>query len=245
MCPYSQKSFNFLPRTKEVEHVYPSPRPASEYLPTWLKLIPTLPPPYHESPKNCIPFMDTFSHGYIQELACDVEVRVNGQDETGNTIIEFLTPPAIESFGTSPIMTRGEVSGSINLMPKFPGFYRSEQSWQSLWEPHTPEGFSTLYTHPLNRLDLPFITMSGIIDTDVYPVPGPIPFLIKEGFSGIIPAGTPIYQIIFIKREKWKGHKKSADESESYMMRAFFNARKYFQHGYKKLFWQKKSFELS
>ena len=32
---------------------------------------------------------------------------------------------------------------------------------------------------------------------------GNVPFFIKSGFEGVIPAGTPIAQLIPIKREKW------------------------------------------
>jgi hypothetical protein len=32
---------------------------------------------------------------------------------------------------------------------------------------------------------------------------GNIPFFIKEGFSGVIPKGTPIAQVIPFKRESW------------------------------------------
>jgi hypothetical protein len=34
--------------------------------------------------------------------------------------------------------------------------------------------------------------------------PGRYPFFLKTGFTGLIPAGTPIAQIILIKNDKWK-----------------------------------------
>ena len=46
--------------------------------------------------------------------------------------------------------------------------------------------------------------MSGIIDSDKYSSPGNLPFFIKEGFTGMIPAGTPYLQIVPIKRSSWK-----------------------------------------
>jgi hypothetical protein len=61
-----------------------------------------------------------------------------------------------------------------------------------------------LITHPINRYDLPFTSVSGLADYDVYPLPGNVSFHIKEGFEGTIPAGTPIMQIIPIKREDWE-----------------------------------------
>ena len=83
--------------------------------------------------------------------------------------------------------------------------------WTVPWSIETPKGFSLLFTHPLNRMELPFVTMSGIVDTDEYECPVNLPFLIREGFMGVIPKGTPIAQVIPIKREKWS--------SNSYMYR--------------------------
>jgi hypothetical protein len=244
MCPFSkQGKVDFLPRSHDVEHALPSPKPSIEFFPTWMKAIPFLPFPYGENPKLCPPFMDAFSHGYTQELICDVEISVHGKDEEGNDIIQFDLPQPIIDHQIEPIGSRGALKGAKNLMPKFHGFYRSEQHWESIWEPQTPSGYSTLYTHPLNRYDLPFMTMSGIVDTDVYPVHGPIPFLIKEGFTGLIPAGTPIYQIIFIKRENWKSGRKKFIDSAPLLRKLIIETKKTFQGGYKKLFWQKKSFE--
>jgi hypothetical protein len=51
---------------------------------------------------------------------------------------------------------------------------------------------------------LPFTTLSGIHDTDGGLHEGKIPFYIKSDFEGIIPAGTPIMQLIPIKRDSWK-----------------------------------------
>jgi hypothetical protein len=63
-------------------------------------------------------------------------------------------------------------------------------------------------THPLNRTDLPFYTLSGIVDSDNYMGEGKVPFFIKKDFTGIIPAGTPIVQIIPIKTDEvWKSEK--------------------------------------
>ena len=60
-----------------------------------------------------------------------------------------------------------------------------------------------LLSHPFNRFDLPFTTLSGIIDADGILARGNIPFFIKEGFEGIVKQGTPIFQIIPFKRENW------------------------------------------
>jgi hypothetical protein len=67
-----------------------------------------------------------------------------------------------------------------------------------------PEGYSALYTHPLNRFELPFLTTNGIVDNDKDTIPGTMPFFIQKGVNGILPAGTPFAQIIPFKREHWE-----------------------------------------
>jgi antitoxin (DNA-binding transcriptional repressor) of toxin-antitoxin stability system len=92
-------------------------------------------------------------------------------------------------------------------MPQFKnpeGYYKEHFAWFPEWSVETPPGYSALYTHPLNRFELPFLTVSGIIDNDKVILPGSMPFFVKEGFVGIIEAGTPIAQIIPFKREDWE-----------------------------------------
>jgi len=75
--------------------------------------------------------------------------------------------------------------------------------WKTNWYSETPKGYSLLITHPLNRHDLPFTTLSGIIDSDLWHTPVFISFFLKRNFIGIIPKGTPLFQMIPIKREEW------------------------------------------
>lgn len=92
-------------------------------------------------------------------------------------------------------------------MPQFihpQGYYQEHFAWYPDWAVELPEGYSALYTHPLNRFDLPFFMTIGIIDNDKVNLPGTMPFFIAKGFEGTIPAGTPYAQIIPFKREDWK-----------------------------------------
>jgi hypothetical protein len=183
-----------------------------------------------------MPFLDSLTSGYTQELVCDVEIINHGENsETGD---DFLSYKWAGQF--KPLSTRAEDTRSRNVFPEFRGYHQAEFHWNSFWEPKTPSGYSTLYSHPANRFDLPFITMSGIIDTDSWPITGPVPFLIKKGFSGLIPAGTPIYQMIFIKRDSWKSEKKEYDEK--FTKKTEHTVRKFFIDGYKKQHWSRKDY---
>jgi len=77
--------------------------------------------------------------------------------------------------------------------------------FHNLWTIEAPEGYAVLFTHPLNRFDLPFTTLSGIVDCDRYRdswVHFPAQWH-DTNFSGVLPKGTPIAQCVPVKREDW------------------------------------------
>lgn len=232
-------SFEFKPKDEDVANLVPSPKPAKLYMPKWIKDTKTT---HTDSlgyktpvgPLRCMPFIDGLSSGYIQELCCAVEIKNIGK-ENGEDLISYRYGGQIK-----PLSTRKEDNESPLFFPKFDGYYNAEFHWNTMWEPKTPEGYSTLYTHPFNRVDLPFTTLNGIIDTDSWQIHGPLPFLIKEGFEGIIPAGTPIYQIMFIKRSEWNSSEGIFDRNEYEKIK--YKAKRHGFDGYKKEFWNIKKF---
>ena len=141
--------------------------------------------------KNCVPFLDAFGAGYMIELPCDVQVKIFNDVP----IVTWLTSP-------DPITTRDPLMAPTLPTPLH--CYPEHFIWVSPYAIRVPKGYSVLLTHPINRYDLPFITHTGFADGDVC-IPGdlPIPFFLKKGFEGIIPKGTPIVQLIPIKRESW------------------------------------------
>ena len=89
---------------------------------------------------------------------------------------------------------------------------------------------------------MPFTIFSGVVDTDTYQVPVAFPFVLKEpNFEGMIPAGTPIAQVIPFKRESWKMEISGkelvdlAQQQSTRIMTKFFDA-------YKNLFRQTKEY---
>jgi hypothetical protein len=236
----SKNKILFIPKDKETSLILPHPKPSKDYFPEWMKSMKgeykdvngnSLP-----TAKRCVPFIDGFISGYIQELICDVRIKNHGiNPETGEDLISYEWPGKIK-----PMSTRLEDTGAPNTFPSFEGYYNSEFQWYSHWEPKTPAGYSTMYYHPANRFDLPFHTFTGIIDTDKWPITGPVPFLLKKGFEGVIPAGTPIYQFIFIKRDAWESE--ASEYDEKYEKGTTYSVRKFFTGGYKKQYWSKKQY---
>ena len=235
-----KQKVKFIPKNADVEVMVAHPRPSKLYIPTWFKNMPKELPTVDnkgmdKTAKKCLPFIDSLTSGYTQELTCDVKIVYKGKDEQGNDLLDYQW-----AGDQRPFSTRIEDTNSRRVFPEFNGYYNVEFHWNSFWEPQTPAGYSTVYSHPANRLDLPFTTLTGIIDTDKWSITGPVPFLLRRGFEGLIPAGTPIYQMMFIKRESWES--KPEEFNEKFQKKHTYAIRQIFGEGYKKKYWSKKDF---
>jgi len=237
------KNIQYQPSSKECAIASLPPQPAKKYIPNWFKKVK---PVDREKPefdsegvqnntniKMCMPFLDAFTSGYIQETWTDIYIKVD-EDSDGNYKVNIAFPvgPQIASYRMKP--TTLEISDE---------YFPIEFIWLQHWVPIMPDGYSVLFTHPLNRFDLPFISLSGIVDSDVYSheISGAFPFFLKKEFNGkIIPAGTPMYQIIPIKRESWKSSVNEYDGD--LLMKKKHSIRKHIYDGYKNYFWKRKEF---
>jgi hypothetical protein len=166
--------------------------------------------------KACPAIYDVMGSGYVYKTPCDVEFFIN---EQGRIDVK-IDNPYYQDFCTYreplPQFTHPE------------GFYEQHFALWSDWGVVVPEGYSVLYTTPLNRYELPFITTNGIIDNDKVNLPGTMPFFLVKGFTGVIPAGTPYAQLIPFKREDWESsviiespetlHEKNMENSKKYRL---------------------------
>jgi hypothetical protein len=148
--------------------------------------------------------------------------------------------PTINWTGSEfPPKLRDNVA-DLKLVPA--GHHPTEFIWQTGIANTVPLGYSVLLTHPLNRHDLPFTTLSGVVDGGLVMNPrGQIPFFVKEGFEGIIPQGTPIIQLIPYRQENWvhkktKGLLKKSDEHNAKTSALIYG-------WYKKTFWTRKKYD--
>jgi hypothetical protein len=59
-----------------------------------------------------------------------------------------------------------------------------------------------------------FTILPGVVDTDQYKAPVNFPFVLNEAdkFEGLIPAGTPMAQVIPFKRDSWQMELGSQEE---------------------------------
>jgi hypothetical protein len=176
-----------------------------------------------------MPLLDAYGHGYIQESWTDIYIEVVGDDLRYHFAQE-----------NPPIMGHREHNTHFKTSSMF---YQQEFVWKEQWVPKCPPGYSMLYVSPLNHFDLPFSTLSAVVDSDNYyhEFTGQTPFYIYKGFTGLIPAGTPLVQMIPIKRSDWDSVGLDYNKDENLKRQALL--RKYMYRRYQKLFWQRKKFK--
>ncbi len=179
----------------------PAPVPAREALPGWLRdMAPRATSELHggeavRTVKQCPPFIDAMSHGFIIPLPCDVRIEAGRLSWDWDipllaaalhprSPISFHTPAQLEG---TPLHRPGQVAVKFN----------------SFWTIELEPGWSLLATHPVNRDDLPFRLLTGMVDCDRYHDVGILfPAVWTDpGFDGVLPRGTPVAQCIPVRRE--------------------------------------------
>lgn len=212
------------------------PIPIKKLLPEWYRTSETtIVGPDGEAAsglKKCVPFLDALISGYA--LVTPVDIFVS-ETESGELKIGWNSPDEFVDF----IHERPKESAA--KLPRPAGHHPNHLAWRGTWGIKTPKGWSLLVTHPLNRFDLPFTTTSGIMDSDSYSTSGNLPFFIKKGFVGVIPAGTPIAQLIPIKRASWT----SVPNNTGLQYLETLQGETVRDEGksYKKLFWTRKNYD--
>jgi hypothetical protein len=148
--------------------------------------------------KKCIPVLDAITTGYVLVTKSDYHFKY---DEKTN-LIEFSGERMAGPTGEKAISMHP--TAQLQEMPISPEFINYAFKWSSDVLIKTPKGYSIMFTHPINSPYLPFYTLTGVVDTDAYPLVVLFPFMMKNTFEGVIEKGTPVVQIIPFKREDWK-----------------------------------------
>jgi hypothetical protein len=177
----------------------PRPVAARSALPDWLRAMPAnARSEIHgrdiRTVKQCPPFVDAMAYGVLIPLPCDVAVD-HGAFSWDWNIPEPSTPghpraplsfhvPA--QFAHTPLAQDGQAAIKFN----------------SFWTIELEPGWSLFSTHPLNREDLPFRSISGLVDADRFH-DGGINFpaiWTQPDFSGVLAKGTPVAQVFAVPR---------------------------------------------
>jgi hypothetical protein len=179
--------------------------------------------------KTCVPFLDGITAGYMMTTWTDIQVTPI--DDTTSEM-NWLSLP-------DPIKVRPKELGE--LIPRPAGHCEDHFTWVTQWGVELPKGYSLFVTHPANRFDLPFTTLSGLMDADKSFSSGNLPFFLRANWEGIIPAGTPFAQLIPVKRESWVSEKGSKEDTKK-AVQASYNSTAVTSGLYKKKLWTKKEY---
>ena len=206
------------------------PIPAFKVLPSWYKQMESR-IPVEKKPestvtiKTCIPVFDALTAGYILSTPCDVYVVI----EEGNIVYK----PAGENMISFHPRKQGHLHPSA-MEYEFP-------KWLNSWAIKTPKGYSCLFIPPMHNPNPWFEVLEGIVDTDTYTSPVNFPFVLKNPTTeGLIPAGTPMVQVIPFKRDNWVMQTNN-DFTHSRKVGKQLNSQ--FWDRYKTMFWTKKSYQ--
>lgn len=179
--------------------VLPRPVAARDALPDWLRAMQrTALSDMHPAPvrtvKQCPPFIDAMTHGFVVPLPCDVAVRA------GTLSWDWDIPPLAAAHHP-----RAPLSFHAPAQVEGTPFYLPDQvvaKFNSFWTIELQPGWSLFATHPVNRADLPFRTLTGLVDCDRFHDVGllfPATWT-DPAFEGVLPRGMPVAQCFPVPR---------------------------------------------
>ena len=228
---------------EELKDIINHPTPSANVIPNWYKKMPRLIGSSRKdglseknnnasnaTVKQCSPFLDALTFGYMYSLPIDIEFV---KDENNNIKINWRS--------NHPFVTEH----STDQHPNFPPAIKEMNfilKWTFPFVIETPPGYSCFFTHPLNRHDLPFRTFSGIVETDLYPNAVQFPFHLSSDFEErlIVEKGTPICQIFPFKTENWESIRENMTIEEE--KRRMFQLMSKIVKSYKYQWWRKKTY---
>jgi hypothetical protein len=181
------------------------PMPARQALPEWLRAMPrTAYSQTHgqdvRTVKQCPPFVDAMAHGFIIPLPCDVRVQdgVLSWDWDRPALSVDAHPQSPMSFHVPEQVTGTPFFDAETAIVKF----------NSFWTIELEPGYSLFATHPVNRADLPFRLLTGLVDCDRFSDVGVLfpAVWTQPDFEGLLPRGTPVAQCFPVAREALSLH---------------------------------------
>lgn len=172
--------------------------------------------------KKCMPVFDILSSGYLIKTWADIEIYF--VDDVPYFKIE---EPILKDHNVKQADKHPQIQSKDDMVAKF----------INKWGIKTNQGTSCLFIPPSHRNNVLSI-LPGIVDTDTYHLPVHLPLVISDRtFSGVIPKGTPIAQVIPFTRQEWDVEYAEITKEEQKEILVKLYSQPY--NGYKDKFWSK------
>lgn len=179
--------------------VIPPPIQAAKKIPDWWKRMGDTYTGKRDSfgsppmtAKKCKPLLDVMSLGYIIPLQGDLQVITNDN----RSIIKVTNPATVPVAEFHDV---AQVGGKTA-----PGYPANPIKFINHWVIKTAPGWSSLFVAPINHQNPHFTCFGGLVDTDMYPKEVNFPAVWHTpNFDDKLPAGTPLVQVIPIKRKSF------------------------------------------
>ena len=240
----------FIDTTRNINKAY-APKPAKNNLPEWYKKMPSfakdLPGVTEEdrkffldrsgvngppTVKKCMPVFDTITAGYHLFTHADFLIFSKDNDpypwyrwSDSDDVVDFHDYYQIAGYPVKP-----EEKG------------RRVGRYYNPWSIVTPKGYSCLIVPPMHR-ESNLRILPGIVDTDTYHGPIQLPFfLVDPEWRDLVPAGTPIAQVIPFKRDSFTHTIEEDDPYDSLFTKTHRLIRSKFYNVYKSFMWSKKEY---
>lgn len=215
-----------------LENVFPSPVPALKKAPDFYKAIKSQSTshPASGTVKRCVPFLDALSAGFIIPLWADLHVVA------ANGSLSLSFPDGFPAQKT--IASHNYVQLPDHPLANQP-YGKDFLKFVNPWLIETEEGYSCLFTSPLNHLERRIKILDGVVDTDTYYNNVNFPFLWTGGDGEFfIPKGTPLVQVIPFKREEYSLQIETVDNNKRANAQAKLGT--HLRHAYRSEFWSKR-----
>ena len=158
----------------------------------------------HPTIKRCMPVFDAMTSGYY--LLSPSDIVVDSQNPAG------LIVNADNDFNNTLISQH-----DIYQYNKYPvpfGYHNHLLRIHPMWVVQTPPGYSSLFINPIHNGSPNMMAVEGLIDTDTFVSDGHLSFFVREDTQFRIKKGSPIAQVIPIKRDSWRAELGTVKEAK-------------------------------
>jgi len=230
-----------VPKLRQFMDSFPTPVPASSMLPDWWKAKDTFMNKdsspkngsVHATVKKCQAIFDSMTAGYY--ILCPIDIYIDATKEK----LDIQVPREFQGRYHQIISSHSQEQ--IEGYPKPAGYHKDLVRIHPHWLIKTQKGYSALFIQPLHiKTDL--LAISGYIDTDTFISDGYLSFWIPQNFKGMIKQGTPLVQVIPIKRDDWESSVFEDPDSDNIIEKQQQKKGTTFINGYRQKFWIKKTY---